>query len=127
MYPTKRKDMKTANNPKSSYGDWQPNTKAQQKLYRKLGKVGNKTPYAKKHKKEYSYTVKDKEGYPQTEKMTVKQAKKKVSKNLKKTTKKKNIKEIDSAFKKISAGDPNLKLYQGKKKRAFNKTIKKRG
>lgn len=35
-YPTKKKDLKTVNNPRGT------NTKTQQKLYKKLGKAGNK-------------------------------------------------------------------------------------
>ena len=53
-------------------------------------------------KKKYGYIVSDEKGYPKTEKMTVKQAKKKVSKSLKKTAKKKypKMKRGSSATKK---------------------------
>ncbi len=40
-------------------------------------------------KKKYGYTVRDEKGYPKTEEMTVKQARKKASKSLKRTIKKK--------------------------------------
>ena len=46
MYPTTRKQIKGMSSVRST-----PMSKTQRQLYRKLGKVANKTPYAKKYKR----------------------------------------------------------------------------
>ena len=46
MYPTTRKQIKGMSSVRST-----PMSKTQRQLYRKLGKVANKTPYARKYKR----------------------------------------------------------------------------